>query len=161
MKIIKIGTAESNDIHKGFRNDPTVSRFHCEIFIDDDNNKFITDLDSTNGTFVNGNKISEPVKLEDLDIIRAGNSLVKWKEYLMNLNIDNDLVEEDDWVKAIEWMHKNGVQLVNTSLGYSEFDNAEENHEWSDMNGRTTMITPAPCVRQEPNWPTGPTRAHP
>ena len=51
------------------------------------------------------------------------------------------LVEEDDWVKAIEWMHKNGVQLVNTSLGYSEFDNAEENHEWSDMNGRTTMIT--------------------
>ena len=23
----------------------------------------------------------------------------------------------------------------------------------------TTMVTPAPCVRQEPNWPTGPTRA--
>lgn len=51
------------------------------------------------------------------------------------------LVEEDDWVKAIEWMHNNGVQLINTSLGYSEFDNPEENHEWSDMNGRTTMIT--------------------
>ncbi len=53
------------------------------------------------------------------------------------------LVEEDDWVKAIEWMYLNDVKLVNTSLGYSEFDDEKENHEWSDMNGRTTMITRA------------------
>lgn len=53
------------------------------------------------------------------------------------------LVEEDDWVKAIEWMYENGVQLVNTSLGYSEFDDPKENHEISDMNGRSTKISRA------------------
>ena len=51
------------------------------------------------------------------------------------------LVEEDDWVSAIEWMYEQGVELVNTSLGYSEFDDTSENHVLSDMNGRTTKIT--------------------
>ncbi len=53
------------------------------------------------------------------------------------------LVEEDDWIAALEWMHENGVQLVNTSLGYSEFDDTTQNHVLSDMNGRTTMISRA------------------
>jgi len=83
MQVIKIGKSRSNDIYKGLRNDPTVSRFHCQIFIDSEGHKFLTDLDSTNGTFVNGNKISSSVKLDNLDIVRAGNSLVKWKEHLM------------------------------------------------------------------------------
>lgn len=59
------------------------------------------------------------------------------------------LVEEDDWVEAIEWMHEKGVQIVNTSLGYSEFDDAEENHELSDMNGRTTKISRAAQIATE------------
>ncbi len=83
MQKIKIGKAKSNDIYEDFINDPTVSRVHCEIFIDDEGNQFLTDLNSTNGTFVNGNKISQPVKLGNFDIVRAGNSLVRWKEYLM------------------------------------------------------------------------------
>lgn len=57
---------------------------------------------------------------------------------------DNEnLMEEYHWVEAIEWMLENDVQVVNTSLGYSEFDDDSENHELSDMNGRTTMITKA------------------
>ena len=82
MRIIKIGKSPSNDIYREFQGDPTVSREHCEIFIDDDNNIFLTDLNSTNGTFVNGTKINTPVILKKLDIVRAGNSLVKWKEYV-------------------------------------------------------------------------------
>ena len=84
MQIIKIGKASSNQIYKDFKDDPTVSRVHCEIFVDDEGNHFLSDLNSTNGTFVNGNKISEPVQLGRFDIVRAGNSLVKWKEYLMD-----------------------------------------------------------------------------
>lgn len=52
-------------------------------------------------------------------------------------------VEEDDWIAAMEWMHSNGVRLINTSLGYSEFDDSTENYVYSDMNGRTTMISRA------------------
>ena len=40
MLIIKIGKENSNDIC--FDSDPTVSRFHCQIFVDDDGNKFLT-----------------------------------------------------------------------------------------------------------------------
>ena len=93
MRIIKIGKAESNDIYKPFENDPTVSRDHCQIFVDDQGNKFLTDLKSTNGTFVNNNRVTDPVLLKSFDIVRAGNSLVKWKEFLMNSK--KDLVESD------------------------------------------------------------------
>jgi uncharacterized protein YneF (UPF0154 family) len=86
MKIIKIGKSDTNDIYKIFVNDITVSKEHCQIFIDDEGNKFLTDLNSTNGTFVNNNKISEPVILTQYDIVRAGNSLVNWKEFLHNQN---------------------------------------------------------------------------
>jgi len=101
MQIIKIGKASSNEIYKDFKDDPTVSRNHCEIFVDDEGNNFLTDLDSTNGTFVNGNKISEPVQLGRFDIVRAGNSLVKWKEYLMDedqaiYDIDETSAEYDN-----------------------------------------------------------------
>ena len=48
------------------------------------------------------------------------------------------LVEEDDLVEALEWMHSKGVRVVNISLGYSEFDDTTENHTVADMNGKTT-----------------------
>lgn len=53
------------------------------------------------------------------------------------------LVEEDDWIEAIEWMHTKGVRVVNTSLGYSTFDDAAENHANTEMNGKTTRISKA------------------
>ena len=84
MRIIKIGSDQSNDIHKGFEKDPTVSRIHCEIFLDDEGNIFLTDKGSTNGTYVNGNKILEPQKLDDFDVVRAGNSVIDWKGFIMN-----------------------------------------------------------------------------
>ena len=84
MRLIKIGSDQSNDIHKGFENDPTVSRIHCEIFLDDEGNIFLKDKESTNGTFVNGNKISEPQMLDELDVVRVGNSVVDWKGFIMN-----------------------------------------------------------------------------
>ena len=89
MKLIKIGKGKDNDICKDFVNDITVSKEHCQIFIDDQGNKFLTDLNSTNGTFVNNNKILEPVMLNQYDIVRAGNSLVNWKEFLHNPNKRN------------------------------------------------------------------------
>lgn len=52
-------------------------------------------------------------------------------------------VEEDDWIAAMEWMDSLGVRLINTSLGYSTFDDPEENYVISDMNGRTTTISRA------------------
>ena len=81
MQQIKIGKAPTNDI---VINDKTVSREHLVVFIDDDKNVFITDLGSTNGTYVNGVRIEESVKLETLDVLRVGNSLVEWPQFLVS-----------------------------------------------------------------------------
>ena len=56
--------------------DMTVSRCHAEL-TPDDGRWFLRDLDSSNGTFVNGVKIAgEPVELSPGDQIRCGNTLM-------------------------------------------------------------------------------------
>ena len=45
-------------------------------------------------------------------------------------------IEEYQWVKALEWMDSLGVKLVNSSLGYAEFDDPDENYLISQMDGK-------------------------
>ena len=53
-------------------------------------------------------------------------------------------VEEDNWVSALEWFHKQGVKVVNSSIGYSlDFDQSGENHRPNEIDGKSTMITRA------------------
>jgi serine protease AprX len=52
-------------------------------------------------------------------------------------------VEEDNWVAAIEWMEMNGVDVVSSSLGYSEFDAGQKSYTYADMNGQTATTTKA------------------
>ncbi|WP_372775574.1 S8 family serine peptidase [Mangrovibacterium sp.] len=53
------------------------------------------------------------------------------------------LIEEDNWVAAAEYADSLGVDLINSSLGYYEFDNSSMNHSYSDMDGATTRISRA------------------
>lgn len=58
--------------------------------------------------------------------------------------IDEELRrEEDNWFMAAEWAEGLGVDIVTSSLGYSEFDPGEENYHYEDMDGNTTLITRA------------------
>jgi serine protease AprX len=56
-------------------------------------------------------------------------------------------IEEDNWENGIEWEEQNGVDVVSSSLGYSQFDslNAYDSvqHQYTpaDMNGRTGITT--------------------
>lgn len=50
------------------------------------------------------------------------------------------LIEEDYWVRAAEHADSLGVDLMNTSLGYSLFDFPEMDHTWEDLDGQTTHI---------------------
>ena len=53
-------------------------------------------------------------------------------------------VEEDNWVAAIEWLHGQGVKLVNTSLGYAtDFDDPVDDYIPRQMDGNTALITKA------------------
>jgi subtilisin family serine protease len=50
-------------------------------------------------------------------------------------------LEESLWVEAAEKADSLGVDVINTSLGYSTFDNSNYNYTYADMNGNTTFIT--------------------
>lgn len=51
------------------------------------------------------------------------------------------LMEEYYWVQAAEYADSLGVDIFNTSLGYTRFDNPQEDHTYEDMNGDSTPIT--------------------
>ena len=76
-KEIKIGRADSNDI---VTDDPSVSRLHAVIILNG-TDWHIVDLNSTNGTFVNGARISGQATLMPHDILKVGNYIVPWKNY--------------------------------------------------------------------------------
>ena len=103
MKVIRVGRGKNND---EVLNDSTVSRNHLEIFFGDDGLVVVTDLNSANGTTVNGKKITTPTKLDSLDILKAGNSLIKWKNYLKDSNDDNQEInteiKEEEQINEIE-----------------------------------------------------------
>lgn len=45
------------------------------------------------------------------------------------------------WVEAAEEADRLGVDIINTSLGYTEFDNPNYNFTYADMNGTSTYIS--------------------
>ena len=53
------------------------------------------------------------------------------------------LIEEDYWVMAAEFADSVGVDIINSSLGYNEFDNPSQNHRLRDLDGNSTVISRA------------------
>ena len=79
MKVITVGRSTENNI---VINDAKVSRIHLQLLLDDNGICSVVDLNSTNGTFVNGQKITGEVRLQPHDLIRIGNTTLTWKEYI-------------------------------------------------------------------------------
>ncbi len=50
-------------------------------------------------------------------------------------------VEETYWVMAAERADSVGVDLINTSLGYIDFDNPKYNHTWEELDGKTAFAS--------------------
>jgi serine protease AprX len=53
-----------------------------------------------------------------------------------------NIIEEYNWVSAAEFADSVGADIINSSLGYTTFDDSTMNHTCADMNGNTT-----PCTR--------------
>ena len=52
-----------------------------------------------------------------------------------------NLIEEDNWVAAAEFADSVGCDVINSSLGYSTFDDPAMNHTYAEMDGKTTRAT--------------------
>lgn len=59
-------------------NDPCVSRHHARIDVDKYGKITINDLGSSNGTFVNQKKISDPTEITKEDLVRFGNTTLNF-----------------------------------------------------------------------------------
>lgn len=52
-------------------------------------------------------------------------------------------IEEDYWITAVEYADSVGVDLINTSLGYSRFDSPAESYKYEQLDGKTSLMTRA------------------
>lgn len=59
-------------------------------------------------------------------------------------NVTSETPEEEyNWAAAAELCDSLGIDILNTSLGYSQFDDSTLNYTYADMDGSTTIITRA------------------
>jgi len=75
MKTIYIGKSVENDI---VINDSFVSRRHLRITQQADGSYLLEDLGSTNGSFVNGNRVQSKI-LAPNDIVKIGETVLPWQ----------------------------------------------------------------------------------
>lgn len=51
------------------------------------------------------------------------------------------IIEEYNWAAGAEFADSVGADIINSSLGYTTFDVASQNHTYQDMNGNTAPVT--------------------
>ena len=78
MRVITFGRNPDNNV---IIRDPTVGRYHLQIIQHNDGHFSLLDLNSTNGTFVNGKRIYGEVRLNPNDIVLCGKTTLPWKNY--------------------------------------------------------------------------------
>lgn len=59
-------------------------------------------------------------------------------------------LEEDNWIAAAEWADSIGVDIINSSLGYTEFTDGGS-YTFSDLDGNTALITIAADIAASKN----------
>ncbi len=52
-------------------------------------------------------------------------------------------VEEDYFVAGLEWLYRHGVDVVNVSIGYTTFDEGQDDYTPDDLDGDTGITTRA------------------
>lgn len=56
-------------------------------------------------------------------------------------NYTESLAEEDYWAAAAEFADSVGCDIISSSLGFNSFDNKADNYSYSDLDGRTALIS--------------------
>lgn len=53
------------------------------------------------------------------------------------------IIEEINWLLGVEYADSVGVDLINSSLGYTDFDDAKTTHTYAELDGNTTIAARA------------------
>ncbi len=74
----------------------------------------------------------------------ADYALVRTEEVAYEL-----VIEEDNWVAGAELLDSLGCDVLNTSLGYTTYDDSLQSHAYADLDGATTRISIAAGIASE------------
>lgn len=116
----------------------TVSRRHCR-FDSNQDRILLTDLGSTNGTFVDGTRLTEPVPLQDGAVINVGAHRLRYHrrsavEAAETEALERELEDASDYVASIlplpmtdgpvlaEWFFRPCARLGGDAFGYQMLD---------------------------------------
>lgn len=86
VKIITVGRSHENEI---VLTDSKVSRHHCQLIKYDDGRCAVKDMGSSNGTFVNGQRISGMCMLNPQDTVTVGTTTLPWQSHLGAIGSSN------------------------------------------------------------------------
>ena len=89
-----------------------------------------TEVLSTMGAFLEGKMVGSAPKASYL-LLRSEDAP---SEYI---------IEEANWLFAAEYADSTGVDLINSSLGYSTFDDTKTDHTYLQLDGNTTIAARA------------------
>tara|TARA_B100001287_G_scaffold275289_1_gene282540 strand:- start:64 stop:1053 length:990 start_codon:yes stop_codon:yes gene_type:complete len=125
---LKIGRDASNHI---IIDDPSISRNHALLSVTGDSYK-IRDLDSLNGTFINGIRIRGEAALVSDDILKLGSQLIPWMSYVDSAD-NSELSDDNDKVQAIsnEATTSSNVEEVERIEKKGVLKDNEERSKWA------------------------------
>jgi serine protease AprX len=58
-------------------------------------------------------------------------------------------IEDDNWTSAAEYADSAGADVITSSLGYTQFDDASTNYTYADMNGKVAVASIAATIAVE------------
>ncbi|MGY5352911.1 S8 family serine peptidase [Wenyingzhuangia sp. IMCC45533] len=97
---------------------------------------FYTNTGSTHGTQV----LSTMAAIKQNEFVGTSPKASFYLFITEDVNNESPL-EESLWVQAAEKADSLGVDIINTSLGYNQFDDSKYDYTYADMDGKTTFIT--------------------
>lgn len=132
MKVVSIGRNPNNDV---VIDDPLVSRHHLQIIQNENGAIMLEDSGSTNGTYVNGQRINGRVRLFAKDVVKIGDTVLPWRSYFSSAEtiVDNNASNNTRYDNN---MHRaNNAYHPNNGNNYGEPYNQSNERNW-DKGGK-------------------------
>lgn len=123
---LSIGRTKENELAI---NDASISKFHASMVLGTDGRYSLADTGSTNGTFVNGERISygRSVRLRSSDVIRFGNVEVAFD--LKAKPVANEISETQESIESDQVTTIGDFQFSNSKIDISDELAKENNSE--------------------------------
>lgn len=136
---VNIGRARGNDI---VLPRPNISKRHARIMVNE-GEMYVVDLKSTNGTYVNGDRISAPVGVSDDDKVFMGDFMLKIEKFLA----EEALIPDEQIASADEYYEPPAPpeEIERATSAAMHFINDEDPAEGGDLD----VVEPPPVIVEE------------